>query len=132
MLFLLLGAPAQQGVYAERILYVNQNPYRRIDRGYLFHRENCLEKGSGGSAILYRDLDAHQAKIEKLRQKIRREMLLLVHLRDKRAYALLRKLANGIAEEHLIFAQTGEWSGIGELFGIHIRHLLIPRARIQL
>jgi len=105
----LLGrAPSQQRIDAQRVLHVDENAYRRVDRGDLFHGQNGFEKSSPGATIFDRDFNAHQAEIEELRNQLRVKVLLLVHGANQGSDIFLGKLADGCTKELFVFRKQGE------------------------
>ena len=100
--------PTQQGIDAKRVLHVDQNADRWVDRGDLFHGKNGLEKGSPGTTVLDGDFDAHQAEIEELRNQLGVKVLLLVHGANQGRDIFLGKLADGGAKELFVFRKQGE------------------------
>ena len=108
MLLLLRRGPTQQGIDAKRVLHVDQHAHRRIDCGDLFHGQDGLEKSSPGAPVFDGDFNAHQAKIEELRNQLRVKVLLLIHGTDHGSDIFLGKLAHGCAKELFVFRKQGE------------------------
>src|ERR1700730_17844908 len=65
-LLLFLCPPAQQGVVDQRVLHVYYHAGRSVDARYFFHRKDRLEELAPTAAVLFRNLNPHQAELEKL------------------------------------------------------------------
>jgi hypothetical protein len=100
--------PAQNGVVDDGVLHVHDHAGRRIHRGQFLHRQNALEEAAAAAAVLFGDLDAHQAQLEELADDVLAEDAGFVHFADMRADLLARELAHGGLKELLFFRQRGE------------------------
>ena len=67
--FLVLVAPAAQGVHGERVVDVDDHGDGGIDRGDFFDGQNRAEECAADAAVLLGDFDAHEAEGEELRQR---------------------------------------------------------------
>jgi len=112
-LALFLGAPAEKRVVDEGVLHVNDHSGGGVGAGQFFHSDNRLEEFTAATAILFGNLDAHQAKLEKLVNQLLVEDAFLVHFFGPRADALLCELSNIVAKEDLVLGQGGEGRGVG-------------------
>ena len=102
-LLLLVAGPAFEGVDDEGVLNVDEDADRGVDGGDLFDGEDFFEEGCGGAALLFRDLDDHEAELEELLEECGVHLLGFVHLADEGGDLCLRELADSVAKEALVF-----------------------------
>ena len=67
--------------------------------------QHGLKEVAALPAVLFRDLDAHQAQFEHFAQQVLAEDAGFVHLAHVRADAFARKTADGVLKHLLFFAQ---------------------------
>ena len=103
--FLLVACPADQCVDAERVLDIDHHAYRGVDGGDLFDREDGVEKGSTGAAVLLRDLNAHETKLKEFLDKAGVHLLRLIHFADQRSDLFDRKPPNRIPKNLFLVPQ---------------------------
>ena len=94
-------------------MHVDDDAGRGVDARQLFDRQDRFEEFAAASAILLRDLDAHQPKLKELLKEVPVKHTFFVHLLGKRADALAGELPDVVAKENLVFGQRGEGRGIG-------------------
>ena len=76
-----------------------------IDARELLDADAVVERRHAGAAVLLRELDAEQPERRELRHQLDRKMLRLVPLADVRADFGLGELADGAAQQLLLFGQ---------------------------
>lgn len=111
----------EYGINDERILDVDDDGRCGIHRRQFFNSENCLEESPSRAAVVFRNLDAHQAEVEELPEEIRAKRGLFVHLADMGGDLLAREAAHGVAQEALIFGKLSERGGrAGRFHGVRV------------
>ena len=89
-------------------MHVHQDPHRRVDTRYFFDSQTGQEKTAPWAAVLFRDLDAHDAKLEQAREQGRIVLCFLVHTRHQRGNDGLSIVAYGGTKERFFVAQDSQ------------------------
>ena len=105
---LFIGTPAQQGIYDQRVLDVDEDANRRIDLGQRFNRKDGVKEPRPGAAVPLGDLDAHHAELEQAVDEGPRHPRLVVHFADKRPDFAPGELEHAVAEQPFVFGQSAQ------------------------
>ncbi len=82
---LLVAGPAMKRVVHDGVLHIDDDAGGGVDRGDFLDGEHALEEIAALSAVLFRDFDGHEAKIEELADQVFVEDGGVIHLADERA-----------------------------------------------
>src|SRR5207248_4495333 len=113
--FRLFIPPDKRAFFTKRFLTTHNTAERRTNPQTSLNPKIALEKFPATPAIMFRNLDAHEAELEKIVNEIFFEHAFLIHFLHVRANLLVRELSNVVPEKDFIFGQSGQWGGLGSL-----------------
>src|ERR1017187_4920239 len=114
-LLLVFIGPAQNRIPEQRVLHVHDYSGGSVGPRQFFDGQDRLKKLAARSTVLLRNLDAHQAELKELVDQAVIEHRLFVHLFRQRTNLVAGKLAAVFAEQNLVFGESGDRRGSGEL-----------------
>src|SRR5262245_24380212 len=101
-------APAEQRIGHEGVVHIYEYPDRRVDPRDFLDCQTGHEKAALRTSVLFRDLNAHAAKIEQLWAQYWIVLCFIVHPRHPRGNGRLRIIAYDGAKEGFLVAQDSQ------------------------